>query len=166
MKRAAIVALVVLGGSVAAVWGLGALLPAAHVASGARTFDRPAQDVYLLVSSIEEYPRWWKDVTRVEVIERGSDGRLTFRQYTADGPITMQVVEQQPLTRFVTRIADPDQPFGGSWTFDVSSEGGRTRLTITERGEVYNPVFRFLSRFVFGHTSTLESFLTAATIAP
>ena len=36
-----------------------------------------------------------------------------------------------------------------------------TRLTITENGEVYNPIFRFVSRFFLGYTSTMESVLRA-----
>ena len=31
--------------------------------------------------------------------------------------------------------------------------------TITEDGEVYNLIFRFMSRFVFGHTATMDAFL-------
>jgi hypothetical protein len=34
-------------------------------------------------------------------------------------------------------------------------------LTIVERGKVRNPIFRFLSRFVFGHTATIESYLSS-----
>ena len=30
---------------------------------------------------------------------------------------------------------------------------------ITENGEVYNPLFRFMSRFVFGHTATIDKYL-------
>jgi len=41
----------------------------------------------------------------------------------------------------------------------VTPSGSGTRVRITEHGEVYNPVFRVLSRFVFGHTATLEEFL-------
>jgi hypothetical protein len=59
----------------------------------------------------------------------------------------------------VTRVADPDQPFGGTWTFDIGPDSGGARLTITERGEVYNPVFRFIARFVFGYTATIEGYL-------
>ncbi len=29
-------------------------------------------------------------------------------------------------------------------------------LTVTENGEVDNPLFRFLSRYVFGHTGTMD----------
>jgi len=44
-----------------------------------------------------------------------------------------------------------------------SAENGATRLTITEDGEVSNVFFRFMSRFVFGHTATLDSYLAALT---
>ena len=30
-------------------------------------------------------------------------------------------------------------------------------MTITERGEIYNVVFRTLAKFVFGYTSTMEA---------
>ena len=33
-------------------------------------------------------------------------------------------------------------------------------VTITEHGQVFNPVFRVMSRFVFGHTATIEAYLT------
>lgn len=89
---------------------------------------------------------------------------VRFRQYTSAGSITMQVEESTPPSRFVTRIADPDQPFGGTWTFElVGNTASKTLVTITERGEVYDPLFRFMSKFVFGHTSTMDSCLAAPT---
>ena len=44
---------------------------------------------------------------------------------------------------------------------DVSPEATPpgSELTITEDGEVSNPIFRFISRFVFGHAATIEGFL-------
>jgi hypothetical protein len=39
----------------------------------------------------------------------------------------------------------------------VPAAGGTT-LTVVERGEVYNPVFRFVSRYVIGHTRTLDAY--------
>ena len=35
------------------------------------------------------------------------------------------------------------------------------RFTITENGEVYNPIFRFLSRYVMGYTATMDRYLQA-----
>jgi hypothetical protein len=62
----------------------------------------------------------------------------------------------------VTRIADPDLPFGGSWTYEIrAAEDGGSVVVITEDGEVRNPIFRFVSRFLFGHTATLDGYLRA-----
>ena len=118
---------------------IGWFLPVDHVATASRTYAAPPETLYRLIADIDGYSRWWSD----------------------DPGIKTVVVEASPPHRFVTRIADPDQPFGGTWTFEITRDGSGTRVTITERGEVYNPIFRFLSRFVFGHTGTMDSMLDA-----
>jgi len=61
----------------------------------------------------------------------------------------------------VTKVVGETQ-FGGTWTFDiVPVTEGRSRLTLTERGEIYNPIFRALARFAFGYTATMDSCLKA-----
>ena len=40
-------------------------------------------------------------------------------------------------------------------------DGEGSTVTITERGEIYNPVFRSLARFMFGYTSTMDKTLDA-----
>ena len=37
--------------------------------------------------------------------------------------------------------------------------GAGTVVTITENGEVYNPLFRFMAHYVFGHEGTIETYL-------
>lgn len=69
-----------------------------------------------------------------------------------------KVVEETPPRRMVTKVIE-GLPYGGTWTIDLAPEGAATRVTITENGEVYNPLFRFLSRFVFGHTATMDAYL-------
>jgi hypothetical protein len=64
-----------------------------------------------------------------------------------------------PNERLVTRIADKSLPFGGKWTYTLAQTGNSTVLRITEDGEVYNPVFRFISRFVLGHATTIDRYL-------
>jgi hypothetical protein len=34
-------------------------------------------------------------------------------------------------------------------------------VRITENGEVYNPLFRFVSRYVIGHNRTIDAYLRA-----
>jgi uncharacterized protein YndB with AHSA1/START domain len=147
---------------VALVSIVGWLLPVAHVASRSARLSKPPSEVYALVADVAAYAAWWSDVSRIEMLT-AEPGVTRFREHMSTGPVVMEVVEATPPHRFVTRIADPDQPFGGTWTFEIAAEPpAGSRLTITERGEVYNPIFRFMSRFVFGHTATMESFLRAA----
>jgi hypothetical protein len=77
------------------------------------------------------------------------------------GPITFEQQESIPERRFVARIADTDQGFGGTWTYDIEPATNGSRVTITERGFVTNPLFRFMSRFVFGYHGTQEAYLRA-----
>jgi hypothetical protein len=67
-----------------------------------------------------------------------------------------------PDRMLVGRIANTDLPFGGAWTYELTPAGeGLTTLRITEDGEVYNPIFRFVSRFVMGHEATMKQYLGA-----
>jgi hypothetical protein len=75
--------------------------------------------------------------------------------------IAFAAEEMVPNHRLVTRIVDRGLPFGGSWTYELEPSGDGTRITITENGEVYNPVFRFVSRFVMGHTATIDTYLSS-----
>jgi hypothetical protein len=42
-----------------------------------------------------------------------------------------------------------------------AAENGGTRVRITEDGEVSNVVFRFMSQYVFGHTATIDGYLSS-----
>lgn len=148
---------------VAVVYGVGWLLPVDHIASQSVVLGASPQQVYDTIADVGTYSQWWSEIERVEMLP-SAEGHVQFRQHTGAGPIAMQVEEATPPSRFVTRIADPAQPFGGTWTFEIAPQAPeKTIVTITERGEVYDPLYRFMSKFVFGHTSTMESCLAALT---
>jgi uncharacterized protein YndB with AHSA1/START domain len=146
--------------TVAVVWTVGSLLPVGHVVSRTAVLDAAPESVYARISDVPGYPKWWSEVSRVETLPP-QGGRARYREHMNGDPIVFEIVEAVPPRLFVSRIADPDLPFGGVWTFDLSPEGSGTRVTITERGEVRNPIFRFLSRYVFSQSATIESCLAA-----
>jgi hypothetical protein len=76
-------------------------------------------------------------------------------------PSPYEAIESTAPRRLVVRIADPTLPFGGTWTYDITPAGQSCSLTITEDGEVYNPLFRFVSRFIIGQTATLDAYIKA-----
>ena len=72
-----------------------------------------------------------------------------------------ELADDVPGQRMVTRITDTDLGYSGKWTYVFAPEGPNTRVSITEDGEVSNVIFRFLSRYAFGHTATLDTYLTS-----
>jgi hypothetical protein len=136
---------------------IGYTLPKGHVASRDMAIPAAPERVFAVLQDVEKYPQWRSDVKSVEVLARAPV--LRWREHGSDGAITFEVQEAQKPTRMVGRIADPSLAFGGSWTYILQPEGNGTRLSITEDGEVYNPIFRFMSRFVFGHTATMDKYL-------
>lgn len=146
--------LVVLAGALTAV---GYMLPKAHRAS--RTLVYPAQPpaVFAAITDFARFPEWRTGIKSVELLP--DDGRgARFREHGKDGVITYRVERLDPHSKLVTRIDDPSLPFGGSWTLEVAPAEGGTALTITEDGEVYNPIFRLLSKTVFSPYSTIDTY--------
>ena len=144
---------------IAVVAIVGLLLPRDHVASTTTTIPAPADSVWEALTDVREFPRWRADVRSVDVLS--TEGALRWRENGGDGAITFERTEEQRPRRLVSRIADETLPFGGSWTYELAPSSDGTRLTITERGYVTNPLFRFMARFVFGHHRTQEDFLRA-----
>lgn len=152
-----IAGLVLLVGIMALV---GSRLPQEHVASRSIVLHRPPPDVYRVVRDFGSAPKWRSDVQRVEV-EAPQDGRLYFREEGSNGTVNYELVEDVPGQRMVTRIRDTDLGYAGQWTYTVAAENGGTRLTIREDGKVSNVLFRFMSRYIFGHTATIDAYLTS-----
>lgn len=139
---------------------VGSLLPRDHVAARKARLPRVPAEVYAAIRDVGRAAEWRTDVKRVELLEPVG-GRPRFREVSSQGTITFEMMEETVPSRLVTRIADENLPFGGSWTFELQANGEGTLITIIERGFVENVVFRALSRYVFGHHRTLEQYLRA-----
>ena len=144
----------------ALVCAIGYMLPKSHVASTSARFAAPPDSIWASLTDVAAFPNWRPGLSRVELLP-DENGQPGWRELGEHDAVTYRVIEAVPPRRLVTRIADQNLPYGGSWTYDLTPDGSGTRLTITENGEVYNPIFRFVSRFVMGYTSTMEGVLRA-----
>ena len=149
--------LVLLVGVVALI---GSTLPKAHVASRSILLHRTPRDVYAVVRDFPSAPKWRSDVKQMEV-EQSNGGPVYFREVGKHGTTNYELVDDVPAERMVTRIRDTDLGYSGQWTYTFAPENGGTRVTIREDGEVSNVIFRFMSRYVFGQTATIDSYLTS-----
>jgi hypothetical protein len=112
---------------------IGAMLPVAHHVTKSAVFSAPQQKLWDLA---------------IANFHRTNDGSYA-------------IVDQDPPQRLVTAIVKKGLPFGGRWTFHFEPAAGGTKLTITEDGEIYNPFFRFVSRFILGYEGSIDAFFAA-----
>lgn len=137
---------------------IGSQLPKTHIASRSILLHKPPADVYAVVRDFGSAPKWRSDLKQVEV-ETSQGGPVYFREVGKNDTINYELIEDVPAQRMVTKIRDTNLGFGGQWTYTFVPENGGTRVTIREDGEVSNVLFRFMSRYIFGHTATIDGYL-------
>ena len=142
------------------VTGVGAALPPAHVATRAARFPVGPDALWATLTDVAGYPRWRSDVRAVEMLPAEA-GQVAWRELARHGSVTYVMTDATAPVRLTTRITDMSLPYGGSWELAITPDGDGARLVVTEYGVVRNPLFRFVSRFVMGHTATLDAYLSA-----
>lgn len=134
---------------------IGLLLPVKHIASASKIYNATPEKIWVLIITIAEYPSWRRELKGVEILDKKSWKEIDNYGKT----ITYKIIESKRNEKLITRIVTQDLPFGGSWTFQLKALPAGTQLKITENGEVYNPFFRFISRFFMGHDYTIKRYL-------
>jgi hypothetical protein len=81
-------------------------------------------------------------------------------QAASSSSVPVDVLENSPPHKLVTRVKESEKNFGGTWTIAIDPIPAGSRVTVTEDGWVANPIFRFVSRFVMGHHATMDGLLT------
>jgi Polyketide cyclase / dehydrase and lipid transport len=143
---------------------VGALLPKAHTASRTVTLGHPPEAVWTLITGP---PTWRPDIRSYQQLPPREGHRCWRETDRHNRTIAYEATEETisvgsgQQKRLTTRIVGSDLPFGGTWTIDVASAGTGSQVTITENGEVYNPVFRFVARYIIGHTASIDAYLGA-----
>jgi hypothetical protein len=135
---------------------IGAMLPVKHYATRKARFNQTPEAIYAVLAG----PPYWRSDIRATGELPEKNGRMQWWEQDKHGQkIAYELVEASPPIRRVTRIADAGLAFGGTWTFEIAPQAtGGSEVRIAEAGEVYNVFFRFLSRFVFGYTGSIEGY--------
>jgi hypothetical protein len=151
----------VTAGLIALIAVIGSLMPKGHSASRSTVINKSPAVLWKAMTDFAAFPEWRTDIKSVEALP-DRDGHKVWREDGKNGKLTLETIEASPPSRLVLRIADPDLPYGGTWTYDIQPNGsGGSRLTITEDGEIYNPIFRFIGRAFIGPTASIETYLKA-----
>jgi uncharacterized protein YndB with AHSA1/START domain len=160
--RWALVVLGILVGLVIVVVVIGELLPKNHSATRAANFHQSPEAIWSVITDYAKFSEWRKSVVRVQALPP-VNGQPSWREFDTHGDsIPYELVEATTGQKLISRIADPNLPFGGTWTYVLTRQpDGSTSLRITEDAEIRNPIFRFVARFFIGYTKTMEDYLHA-----
>lgn len=143
---------------VALAFIVGSLLPQHHTVSQTAQLSQPPEKVWATITDIIGFPSWRKDVSKVELMAFNDSQHVWREESEHQSSITYSADVWDPPNHLVTRIANEDLPFGGSWDYSIVPSGTGSTITITENGEIYNPIFRLMSR-IMGNTATIDSYL-------
>lgn len=158
MKRTLIAVLIVLSFLIA-VPLVGLLLPRSHVVARTIALHQPPGAIWQVITDFAAAPSWRPTVTRIEQLP-ARQGLAVWREHDQGGDsLTLATVESVAPARLVREIADPDLPFGGRWVYEIAPLEGGSRVTITEHGDVSNPVFRLVSQFFMDQHATIDRYL-------
>lgn len=137
---------------------VGAMLPKGHSVS--RTVQVPMEPdaLFTRLSDVSRYQSWRPDVTSLQRLP-DKNGMPAWIEETGGTKIPMRFERMERPSLLVARIDSSQLPFGGAWTYRIAPAPGGSQLTLTEDGEVSNVIFRFMSKFVFGHYATMDGFI-------
>ncbi|MCJ8323552.1 MAG: SRPBCC family protein [Rhizobiales bacterium] len=136
-----------------------ALLPVNHMASRTILLKAPTDVVWHKLTDFANMAKWRRDIVRVSA-NKNVKGDEIWQEYENEKSFmafkTLELIEAKKLVR---QVVGENLLFGGRWTFDLVAQGNQTQLTITEHGEVYNLIFRFVGKFIIGHHATMDKYI-------
>lgn len=140
--------------------GVGTALPVHHRSTCSADIAMPVDKIWETVYDVQG-STWRSNISRVDFPTPGAAVGDKWVEVDRSGnSVEYQRVSAERDRRLVVRVVDQAAPFGGSWTYQFSPLPGGTRLSIVEDGEIYNPIFRLVSRYVTGYSATMHSYLT------
>ena len=151
-----VMALVVSLVAAALVGGL--VTPRKHIVGRTIALRAAPEKVWALVRTVKAYPDWREEIMSVEEAA-GNDPRPAWTEIGRQKSLSYMAIVDEPPQRFTARIMDDDLGYAGEWHYVISPTADGTRLTITEHGEVGNPIFRFVRAHLFGYTGSIDAFL-------
>jgi hypothetical protein len=157
--------IIVVGALVAiviAVLAVGATLPRKHVAALSIRLHQPPEVIWMTIHDHSSDMSWRPDLKALKQLPNRDSHAVWLETYKNGNSLELEDTVVDGPKRLVREVHDTGNIFSGRWEIEIwpYGESGST-VHVTEYGEVPNPLFRFMSRFVFGHTKSIEDYLRA-----
>lgn len=129
--------------------GLGRWLPEVQSATRTASFPEPPDVVWQLLLDLDTQPTWRRGLTRVERLP-DQQGRPAWLEYRGGAAEAFWIADARPPLRLVTERVPATGPAEASWTWELAREAEGSRLTLTRRVRVEQPVARAIGMIMRG----------------
>src|SRR5260221_231785 len=134
------------------IYAVGYFLKPDHVSTTRATLNRRPDQIYDMLSDFAKWPKWNREASNARRLPDQNGHEVWLL-----GELILEIVQRVPLVNGVgqifARLADPKNPFQGTWTWIIEPVGGGASLTIVEEGTIKSPVWRVLAKYLLGpHT--------------
>lgn len=141
------------------VFAVGLFLPKTKSAQRVVEFNAVPEEIWRIVTEIEQQPRWRTDLKKVEILERTPEYEV-WTEYSASGaPLTFKTQKKRPFDCYEMEIARATV-FSGRRIIKLDGLNiDVTRVTIVEQAEIKNPFMRVLAHLSFDFGRTLDRYV-------
>ena len=136
-------------------------LPRDHNVTRISYFNRSPAEIWRTISDFSSQVEWRRDLESAERLPPRSGRELWIETDKRGQRLVLETIETIPHRRLVRRVADNNPEFSKTWAIDIREVGEVTAFSITESGQINNPFFRFLSKFIIGQKTTTDRYLIA-----
>lgn len=140
---------------------VGLLRPRLHTVRSRLRLASTLEPVWEIVADHEQWADWQPGLKRVELLPE-TEGMTTLIAEGSWGEMPMRIEACEPPHRLVTFVDGGTYSGRWIWELEAAPDGG-TVVTLTEEGEVRNPLFRTATMFHDNHKSMLRALRALAT---
>lgn len=141
------------------LFGAGYFIEKSHTASRTVTFKAPPQTVWKIITDLESQPTWRKNLKEIKIIDATLNKESWTEISKSGDELSFKTKNKTEPSRYEAEIIN-NSDFGGYWEVTLEPADGGTKLTLTEHGEIYNPMFRIISKLFFDMHATIDEYLT------
>ena len=147
-------------GAVAAMTLLGWLMPSRYVTSQSFLLPVPVSDVWTALGDYPGQLAWRRGLTAVDRLPDEGSTEVWHERFgrSATRSRTIEALSPNWLVR---QSDDEAESIRRRWEFALEPviSPRNTRITLTERGEIHNPLRRFVVRFITGQSRIMKNYL-------
>jgi uncharacterized protein YndB with AHSA1/START domain len=139
---------------------VGLFIPVNHQSSVSVILDADQKKVWTVITDYQSLPSWWSTVKSIEKQEK--DGKELWINTDQHGQkVAFYTTEEEAPNKLVRTMLSDNLPFGGSWTYELVTQDGKTHLTITEKGFIRSAFIRTIAKLFMNDQETMQSYVTS-----